>query len=141
VEIMVVVVIIGLLAAMAMPTFIRIQRRAQNSRFMNDLRIFAQAFETYAAEHGTWPPNVGPGVVPPGMSGAFRNADWTVTTAIGGEWNWDFNRLGVTAAISVSGATADDAQMTEVASKIDDGDLATGVFIKASSRYMYILEP
>ena len=47
VEIMIVVVIIGLLAAMAIPAFQRVQRRSQNSRFVSDLRIFSQAFETY----------------------------------------------------------------------------------------------
>jgi len=141
IEIMVVVVIIGLLAALAIPTFMRLRQNAQNSRFMNDLRVFSEAFTAYSMKNGAWPPNVGPGIVPPGMSGEFRDAQWTATTPVGGQWNWDFNRNGITAAISVSGATADDLQMAQIDAKIDDGDLTTGTFIKSGNRYMYILEP
>jgi type II secretory pathway pseudopilin PulG len=140
VEIMVVVVIIGLLAALAVPTFLRLKHSAENSRFLNDLRIFVQAFETYATQNGGWPANVGPGAIPPGMAGDFRSSDWTAKTPVGGHWNWDHGRNGITAAISISGVTADEAQMTEIDAKIDDGDLSTGLFIKASDRYMYIIE-
>lgn len=52
---MVVVTIIGLLAAIALPALQSVQQSAQNSRFVSDLRTYAQAFETYAMEHGTWP--------------------------------------------------------------------------------------
>ena len=34
----------------------------------------------------------------------------------------------------------DDTQMTEIDAKIDDGDLSTGLFIKANIRYTYILQ-
>src|SRR5882672_3307496 len=61
VEIMIVVVIIGLLAAMAIPAFKRVQESARNNRAINDFRVFSQAFETYATQNGTWPPNAGAG--------------------------------------------------------------------------------
>ena len=57
VEIMIVVVIIGLLAAMAIPAFRRVRESAQNARFVSDLRTFSQAFETYSLRNGAWPPN------------------------------------------------------------------------------------
>ena len=64
VEIMVVVVIIGMLAAIAIPAFGKIRRSAQNNRFVSDLRTFAQAYETYVLKNGAWPPNASSGVVP-----------------------------------------------------------------------------
>ena len=140
VEIMIVVVIIGILAALAIPTLMRLQRQTQNNRFINDLRIFTQAYETYVTQNGIWPASSGPGVVPPGMSGMLRDANWNAPTSVGGSWNWDNNVNGITAAISVSGVTADDALMTEIDAKIDDGDLSTGLFIKANNRYTYILQ-
>src|SRR5882757_11314167 len=76
VEIMIVVVIIGLLAALAIPAFQRIQRASQNSRVVNDFRVFTQAFETYATENGNWPANVGAGVVPAGMVNTFKVGNW-----------------------------------------------------------------
>src|SRR5689334_10625110 len=92
VEIMIVVVIIGLLAAIAIPAFQRVQRAAQNNRVVNDFRVFAQAYETYATQNGTWPANASPGVVPAGLSAAdFKVSVWQAKTTIGGQWNWDLN--------------------------------------------------
>lgn len=141
VEIMIVVAIIGLLAAMAIPAFQRVQRRSQNSRFVSDLRIFTQAFETYSLENGSWPPNVGPGLVPAGLSGALQVSVWTKTTVVGGNWNYDRNINGIAVAVSVSGGTIDQARMREIDALIDDGDLNTGHFQQIGGRYMNILEP
>ena len=142
VEIMIVVVIIGLLAAMAIPAFQRVRESAQNARFVSDLRTFSQAFETYTLRNGGWPPNASTGVVPTGMSGELNNGAWTTAkTSVGGRWNWDLNLNGNTAGISVTNVTASDAQMTAIDAKIDDGDLSTGRFQKYSGRFTLILEP
>lgn len=141
VEIMIVVVIIGLLAALAIPAFQRVRANAQSTRFISDLRTFAQAFETYALKNGNWPPNAGSGVVPAGMSGELKDAAWTTAkNSVGGRWNWDRNNFGGAAVISTANVTASDAQMTAIDAKIDDGDLTTGRFQKVSGRFAYILE-
>jgi len=142
VEIMIVVVIIGLLAAMAIPAFQRVRESSQNARFVSDLRTFSQAFETYCTRNGGWPPNAGTGVVPAGMSGELNDAAWTTAkNSVGGRWNWDLNLNGNTAGISVTNVTASDAQMAAIDAKIDDGDLSTGRFQKYSGRFTLILEP
>jgi type II secretory pathway pseudopilin PulG len=56
VEIMVVVVIIRLLAAVALPAFQRVRERSLASRLANDFRQFEAAFQRYTLEHGDWPP-------------------------------------------------------------------------------------
>lgn len=142
VEIMIVVVIIGLLAAMAIPAFQRVRESAQNSRFVSDLRTFSQAFETYAMKNGTYPSNAGTGVIPTGMTGELNGAAWTTAkNSLGGRWNWDFNSSGITAGISTTGVTASDAQMIAIDAKIDDGDLSTGRFQKIGTRFTLLLEP
>lgn len=140
VEIMIVVVIIGLLAAIAIPAFQRVRTRAQNSRFVSDLRVFTQAFETYSLQNGAWPPNVGAGIVPAGLSGAIQVNTWTSPTVVGGNWNYDRNINGIAVAVSCSGSNIDDARMRNIDTMIDDGDLSTGIFQFISGRYMYILE-
>lgn len=141
VEIMIVVVIIGLLAAMAIPAFQRVQTSARNNRAINDFRVFSQAFETYATQNGGWPPNAGTGVVPTGMSGDFKTSVWQGTTSLGGRWNWDRNLGSVIAGISIVNFTASDAQLMVIDAKLDDGDLSTGTFQKVSAnRVTYILE-
>jgi prepilin-type N-terminal cleavage/methylation domain-containing protein len=141
VEIMVTVVIIGLLAAIAIPTIGRAKRHSRDSRFINDVRIFTQAFETYAMKTGIWPPDANRGIVPNGMSGELRDEDWTSRNSLGGLWDWEFKQNGYTAAISTIEVTVDEAEMREIDAMIDDGNLATGNFVEtAPGRYAYILQ-
>ena len=50
VEIMIVVAIIALLAAIAVPNFLRARKRSQASRIINDLRLIDSAVDQYAIE-------------------------------------------------------------------------------------------
>jgi prepilin-type N-terminal cleavage/methylation domain-containing protein len=51
VEIMIVVAIIALLAAIAVPGFLRARKRSQASRILNDLRMIDSAVDQYAIEN------------------------------------------------------------------------------------------
>jgi prepilin-type N-terminal cleavage/methylation domain-containing protein len=50
VEIMIVVAIIALLAAIAVPGFLRARKRSQASKILNDLRLIDAAVDQYAIE-------------------------------------------------------------------------------------------
>src|SRR6476661_522591 len=65
VEIMIVVAIIALLAAIAVPGFLRARKRSQASRVLNDLRLIDAAVDQYAIEN-----NKGTGTT-------VHKADWT----------------------------------------------------------------
>jgi prepilin-type N-terminal cleavage/methylation domain-containing protein len=52
VEIMIVVAVIALLAAIAVPSFLRARKRSQASRILNDLRMIDSAVDQYAIETG-----------------------------------------------------------------------------------------
>jgi prepilin-type N-terminal cleavage/methylation domain-containing protein len=52
VEIMIVVAIIALLAAIAVPGFLRARKRSQASKILNDLRLIDGAVDQYAIENG-----------------------------------------------------------------------------------------
>jgi prepilin-type N-terminal cleavage/methylation domain-containing protein len=52
VEIMIVVAIIALLAAIAVPGFLRARKRSQAGRILNDLRMIDSAVDQYAIENG-----------------------------------------------------------------------------------------
>src|SRR5213082_3615396 len=58
VEIMIVVAIITLLAALAIPGFLRSRKRAQASRVMDDLRLIEAAVDQYAIETQRQPGSV-----------------------------------------------------------------------------------
>lgn len=140
VEIMVAVVIIGILALLLMPALQKSRLASANNRFISDLRVFAQAFESYSVLNGSWPPNAGSGTVPAGMEGDIRRTNWAIPNSVGGLWNWDNNNFGITAGISTTGVTHTDAQMLAIDRRIDDGDLTTGLFQKIGARFTYILE-
>jgi prepilin-type N-terminal cleavage/methylation domain-containing protein len=66
VEIMIVVAIIALLAAIAVPGFLRARKRSQASRVINDLRLIDSAVDQYAIENNK-------------ATGAVVNtADWAI---------------------------------------------------------------
>ena len=52
-EIMIVVVIIGLLAAMAIPAFNKVRQTSQDKAVTNNLRQFASAAQQYMLDEGT----------------------------------------------------------------------------------------
>ena len=89
VEIMIVVVIIGLLAALAIPAFQRVRDTARVNSFLNDIRVLEYAFEVYTLEEGSWPEDVHGGVMPPEMEGLFSEELFTEPTPIGGIWDYD----------------------------------------------------
>jgi len=65
VEIMIVVAIIALLAAIAVPGFLRARKRSQASRILNDLRMIDAAVDQYAIETNR------------STGGVVNTADWT----------------------------------------------------------------
>mgnify|MGYP006084147407 FL=1 len=139
IEIMVVVVIIGLLAAITIPAFQQIRLRSQVSSFANDLRIAGNAFETFATENGTWPSD-GISAIPNSMNGYLSLSKFNAPTPLGGVWDWDYQQFDVTAGLSVRSPAADIATMTKVDESIDDGDLTTGSFLARSGGYILVLE-
>ena len=142
-EMMIVVAIIALLAAIAVPSFLRARQRSQNAKFINALRIASDAITLYGVENGgRYPADVNRGVVPAGMATYLDpSLDWTGTTPIGGRWDWDFDRAGAKAAVSVVGSLATATRMREVDAMWDDGDLNTGRFRQTEDdRYADIVE-
>lgn len=137
---MVVVTIVGVLAAMAIAVFGRVQRRTRNTRFAVDLRTFEQAFELYASQNGGWPPGASGGALPTGMGDYLNEPSWRTHNTLDGSWNWEQGTSGVVAAISTSGVAANDSQMREIDATVDDGNLSTGRFRKVGGRYLLILE-
>jgi prepilin-type N-terminal cleavage/methylation domain-containing protein len=141
VEIMVVVVIIGLLAAMALPAFQRVKLSAVSKRYLNDARQVRDGAERYALENGNFPPN-GVGGLHASLQGYIPQAIFAATTTpLGGVWDWDYQQDGFTASISVYLFTASDAQLLDIDRTIDDGNLTTGLFRKMGSKAIFIIQP
>ncbi len=57
IELLIVVAIIGILAAIAVPNFLNAQIRAKYSRCLADMKACQTALEMYAMDRGAFPPN------------------------------------------------------------------------------------
>ena len=143
VEIMIVAAIIADLALIAMPSYVRSRKFTQDTRFMTDIRAAVDGFDMYAAEHSSYPPNAGAGVIPAGMQQYLAGMDFTGPTPIGGTWNWDNNRNGSVAAVGVlfSAGGGDDVRMASIDERMDNGILTTGGFRKKTDDlYTHVIE-
>ena len=137
---MIVVGIIGLLAALAIPAFQRARTDSQVTVFVNNLQKAADSFELYAMEHGDYPPDASRGVVPAGMAPYLPKMDWTAPTPLGGVWDWEKDVLGIHAGISVVQSSATTGTFQAVDARIDDGNLATGRFrVIQADRCTYVI--
>lgn len=142
IEIMIVVAVVALLSAIALPSFLRARERTRRTRYVNALRVVRDAVELYAAEHNGYPADAQPGVLPVGMQTYFTGKfNWTAPSPIGGRWDWDLGVLGLTAGVSVSGVDETPEAMAEIDAMIDDGDLTSGAFREINGdRYTWIIE-
>ncbi len=152
VELGVVMVIIGLLAALSLPALKKARASARNARVMSDFRTFAGAFQQYVAENGgQWPADQPTGgALPAAMANYLRASNWNTPTPFGGAYNWDYNQTHqsrvVKAAIAIyatgtAPVTITSAELLEFDRKYDDGNLSTGVFQQGYQNCpLYIIE-
>lgn len=138
---MVVVAIIGVLVALAIPAFQKARESVQINRFIADLRVASDSFTMYDLDNGGYPPDVTPGVMPDGMDEYLRKMDWNEQTTIGGQWDWDLEQFGFHAGVSVYQPAWPAERMVSVDERLDDGDLTSGLFRERPNGYIYIIEP
>src|ERR1700679_1007221 len=98
VEIMIVVAIIGLLAALAIPGFVKARKQSQGRRIMNDARMMDAAIDQWALENNMYDGNA---VVPPSAPPYLKTA-WPTNDVIGN--NYIINNVG-TNQVQISSLT------------------------------------
>jgi prepilin-type N-terminal cleavage/methylation domain-containing protein len=140
-EIMTVVIIIGLLCALAIPVLNRVRTEVQARAFINDLRVFREAFEVQAMALGDWPAAAGNQALPAEMTGAIDPDRWARPNVVGGVWQFRRDEHGFVAALNTAGSQVSRALMTAIDRKIDDGDLDSGRFrLVDQVGYLWVLE-
>lgn len=132
VEIMIAVVIIGLLAVIAVPTFAKLRTRSVATRLINDIRQYSDAYQRYSLENGAWPPVGGVSEMPTGMELLLPKA-YEQPSPVGGGFTWS----GDSARMRLTNATgATETIMILVDQGVDDGDLSGGDFRRAGSDFV-----
>lgn len=144
IELVIVVIIIGVLGAIAIPRMSRGTEGARVSAFIAELNNFSTVIEQYRLEHLKNPADSSTGQAPPELVEYLRDNSWEGKTPIGGHWDIEANDLGaITLAVGVhfQSDVPDVDALQKIDSTIDDGNFETGIFQRlASDRYYLIIE-
>jgi prepilin-type N-terminal cleavage/methylation domain-containing protein len=146
VEILIVVVILGILAALVVPQFASATDEARQGTFVSDIRSIAQAAQLYMARTGQLLPDSGSGTFPNELDGYIDEAKWLAGPSIGGQWDIERGSFaGMSSGFGVhfnGGGTPSDEYMEAIDAKFDDGSLTTGAFRQIDTdRFYYVLLP
>lgn len=137
IELAVVVLIIGILAALAIPFFAMIVERSRFSTLASDLRTYGDAYRTYAMEHdGAYPPDhTAAGAIDPLMA-EYIPMRWIERTPIGGAYTWRFDShpdaarerayIEIVQELPDNRFNVELKDIVRLDEQIDDGNLATG---------------
>lgn len=141
VEIMIVVGILALLAALALPAFARAKQRAQATVFAAEVKTTVEALEMYQGEHGTLPPPRLEYFAAPEDFAPYlpKTSTWASYSSMGGRWVWFGDILplmpGRDAVLGIYLPTVSDEQLRMADQALDDGSLATGNYQKNGGWY------
>ncbi len=143
VEILIVVVILGILAAIVTPQFANATTEAQQGAFVGELKLFEDAAYIYHAKTGLYPDDASSGELPEAFEGLVDRDQWEGGTPIGGQWDAENGTFGFRSSVGVhfnSGPARESDFMQLIDASFDDGDLESGVFRQiASDRYYLIV--
>lgn len=143
VELIIVVMIIGVLGAIAIPRLSRGSEGARVNAFVAELNTFAQLIEQVQLETGVQVKDSTTGRMPSDLKGYLHENSWEGQTPIGGYWDIERDDNGVTLAVGVhfDKVTVDRDALRSVDEIIDDGNTKTGKFRALSvDRFYLILE-
>jgi prepilin-type N-terminal cleavage/methylation domain-containing protein len=142
IELMIVVAIIGIISAIAIPSFHKYRKRVYVTKTMVDIKGFEKGFIMVSMDYGDFPDDSHI-ILPPGygLEKIISVDTWLKTTPVGGNYNWEGPNAYPYAGIAILGATESEEVMLMLDTKIDDGNILTGWFRKtANGRHTYILE-
>jgi len=146
VEILIVVVILGILAAIVIPQFANASQAAKDVAFVASLDSFVKGLNHFDAVEEAPAPDGSSGVCPPELESYINKEQYETGTPLGGVWDIEAGASGlIELGVGVhfnDGTNPGDAYMALIDQQIDDGNLATGGFQKIEAdRYYSILLP
>jgi prepilin-type N-terminal cleavage/methylation domain-containing protein len=150
VEIAIVVTIIGLLAALAIPLFTVLTKRSRVSALANDLRTHGQAILTYAMTEDDFPADFASPTIPTYPDGKpVLGPAWKFASPVGGSYSWHYTNAGnpkgssgfiQIAETSAAPFTVGLSDVRKLDEKMDDGNLGSGYLQMAGARIRYYVK-
>lgn len=138
-ELLVAIAIIGLLAAIGIPTYESYKLRARIASTASEVRTFSTGFWAYAAGEEDFPNDTNL-VLPLGMERFVSASAWNRGPAVGGQYNWEGPNFYPYAGISIMNPPSTEI-LRSLDHALDDGDLSQGRFriVAANNRPTYMV--
>lgn len=133
IELLVVVLILGLLTTLGMLRFADLRNTARTSQVAGDIRVLTVGAYNYFADHEEWPPEVGPGVVPPGLEPYIPGFSLEKP-----EYTLDWDNLGLGGANFMVGVTVTSSDATFM-EKLERNLGSKYPYFKAGGSLTYII--
>ena len=143
IELMITVSILAILAAIVVPAISNAQEEARINATIADLNAMKKAFQLYHHDHGSWPPNAKPEVMPVGMEPYLPPDAFSTDPPIGGRYDCapGLDKPKVLVRIISSQVKSDLAVWQEIDRRLDDGDLSTGTVYRKGKNLAYMIAP
>ena len=145
IEILIVVIIIGILAAVVIPSFSDATGKARSQAFHANLRDLIGIATLYHQQYGALPPQASGAAVPPEMLTAAGRTEFPTRTPIGGYWH--VGQMGTPPRWGVGvWWPGDEPEVYQKAqamdAEIDDASGSGGRFVYdgGSNRYYWMIE-
>ncbi len=148
IELMVVVVTIGILAAIVVPKFARAHTSATIAAAGEDILAMTQALENHNTNNGYWPAETAAGVSPPEVISRFKGeSPFGKLCPIGSVYDYDNKSVNGTNTISIAIQPSAASPATSIVDAqsldafLDDGVLNSGRFQSSGNGYSYRVSP
>jgi type II secretory pathway pseudopilin PulG len=138
IELVIVIVIIGIIAAIAIPRFSRAGQTSAFNATQSTWIAYEKQMFLYEATYATFPASGRAGVFDPCMSEFIRETNWVTPPPIGGKWLWT-NDAGGAMGVGIEDAANPTALWQQFDSTFDDGDLRAGVLQVAGGNFYRLL--
>ena len=140
IELVIVVVILGVVAAIAVPRLSRGAESAGTNAYAKSMNELAKAIEKHHAEGGTFPGQQPGKKMPAEIADQFHgDRGNNFSTLGGGSWQYTVNPDGSVVLCAKFSKPPTVSRMQEADAFLDDGNLATGSFTKKSAVHYELL--
>lgn len=145
IELIVVVAVLGILAAAVVPRFVTAQEDTNLAATAEDLKVIEAALQMYVSKNGAYPRDVSRTQYPTELKPYFKNGNpFEKFVPIGGKYDyegppgWNPVQISMRTETDKIGHSQADAQRLD--EYMDDGDLSSGLIRRDGNRTYYIID-
>ncbi len=138
IELMIVVIIIGILAAIAIPKYISVTKKAEAARVISDFRVIASAVQMYVGETGEYPPDYYPGGIPRELRPYFADGfSFNLRPTLDVRYDWEnWVPYGYRVIVYGVSVTTDDMALVNAIAEVYQGEFMWSL----NKNYTFVME-